>query len=121
MRSHWVQHKGVSIFYQDFSRIDMLHSERVAQELVEVQAVVLAQPLRSVRVLADFCDTTIGKDLIDLLTQSSSLTRPHVYKAAVLGVTGVKRFLANTLMRVTGQALALFDEEAEALEWLAQD
>jgi len=89
--------------------------------LDQVQQIVLAQPLNSVRALANFTNTSLGKDLIDILTASSARTRPHIRKTAVLGVSGVKRFLANTLMRVTGQTLVLFDEEAEALDWLVED
>lgn len=121
MRSHWVEHAGKQIFYQDFSGHDLLHSEAVQAELAAVEKIVTAQPKNSLRVLADFRDTTIGKDLVDLLTASSAKTKTYMMKTAVLGVTGTKRILANLLMSVTGQKLVIFEEEQAALDWLAKD
>ncbi|GAB4500803.1 MAG: hypothetical protein Fur0035_03430 [Anaerolineales bacterium] len=121
MRSHWMEHAGKQIFYQDFSGHDILHSDAVQIELSAVQEVVTAQPKGSTRVLADFRDTTIGKDLIDLLTASSAKTKIYVMKTAVLGVTGTKRMLVNMLMNLTGQKLVVFEDEQQALDWLAQD
>lgn len=121
MRSHWLEHAGKQIFYQNFSGHDILHSDEVKDELVAVQAIVTAQPKGSTRVLADFRDTILGKDLIDLLTASSSKTKIYVMKTAVLGVTGTKRILANVLMNLTGQKLVIFEDEQAALDWLAKD
>jgi len=121
MRSHWVEHAGKQIFYQDFSGHDILHSDQVKTELSAVQLIVTAQPPNSTRVLADFRETTIGKDLIDLMTASSIETKAHVLKTAILGVTGTKRILVNVLMNLTGQKLVVFEEEQEALDWLAKN
>jgi hypothetical protein len=38
-----------------------------------------------------------------------------------LGVTGIKRALADLLTQVTGQPLKYFDDELTAKEWLTQD
>lgn len=90
----------------------------VKEELIAVQEVVTQAPENSVLVLADFRQTRIGKDLMDLLTASSNATKSHVKKTAVLGVTGTKRILADMLIRFTGQQLSFFDTEDEAKEWL---
>jgi hypothetical protein len=36
----------------------------------------------------------------------------------VLGVTGIKRTLADLLTRLTGQQLRYFDTESDAKDWL---
>jgi hypothetical protein len=118
MRSKWLEYKGTRIFYQDFSGVDIDHSERVLQELQEVQQVVTQASLNSVLVLADFRETSIGRDLFQAMTESSKKTKDYVRKTAVLGVTGIKRMLANNLMSLTHQDMKLFEEEDEAKDWL---
>jgi hypothetical protein len=120
MRSKWVTYKDHKIFYQDFSGHDLLESEAVKKELEEVQAVVMREPPASMLVLSDFRETQVGKDLIDLMVASSSATKSHIKKTAVVGITGAKRFVANMLISVTGQQLSLFDNIEQAEEWLIQ-
>lgn len=120
MRSRWITHKGVRVFYQDFSGHNILDSDVVKQELAEVQVVVLQEPPNSLLVLSDFRETQIGKDLMELLTASSRVTKSHIKRTAVLGVTGTKRIFASMLIGLTGQQLSLFDSEESALDWLTQ-
>ena len=120
MRSKWITYKDHQIFYQDFSGQDLLNSEIIKKELEEVQAVVLNEPPASMLVLSDFRETQVGKDLIDLMVVSSRLTKSHIKKTAVVGITGTKRFVANMLVGLTGQQLTLFDTVEQAKEWLVQ-
>ncbi|MBT3337107.1 MAG: hypothetical protein HN855_15555 [Anaerolineae bacterium] len=120
MRSKWIEYKGKKIFYQDFSK-HFFNYQAVKEELVEVQAIVVKQPLDSLLVLTNFTDTAIAGDLMPVLNASSTLTKDHVHKAAVIGVTGIKKHLADMLTRLTGQPLKYFDTEIEAKEWLAQE
>jgi len=120
MRSKWLLHQGQRIFYQDFSNYDLSHAEPIKKELAEVQAVVIQEPLNSVLVLADFRETYLGRDLMDVLVASSKLTKSHVKKTAVLGIRGIKRLLADPLIRLTGQPLSFFDDPDVAKNWLVE-
>jgi hypothetical protein len=120
MRSKWIEHKGQRIFYQDFSGL-FFNSEAVKEELLAVQTVVIKEPKNSVLVVSNFTDTTIGTDLMPLLNAASKMTKDHVRKTAVLGVTGVKRTLGDLLSRLTGQPLMYFSTLEEAIDWLVRD
>ncbi len=120
MRSNWIEHKGKKIFYQDFSR-QFYNSAAVKAELEEVQKVVIAQPRDSVLVLSDFRDTSVGSDLLSSMNTASTATKDYVHKTAVLGVTGMKRKLADLLTALTGQQLKYFDDLEAAKNWLVQD
>ena len=120
MRSHWIEHKGKKILYQDFSK-QFYNSAGVKAELEEVQAIVKGQPMNSVRVLSDFRDTNVGTDLLTAMNAASASTKAHVYKTAVLGVSGMKRKLADLLTAITGQPLKYFDDLEAAKNWLAED
>lgn len=120
MRSNWIEHKGKQIFYQDFSR-NFYNSAVVKTELAEVQKIVMAQPLNSVLILSDFRDTNVGSDLLPVMNQASAATKAYVHKTAVLGVTGMKRKLADLLTALTGQPLKYFDDIESAKNWLIED
>lgn len=120
MRSTWIEHKGKRIFYQDFSK-NFYNSAAVKTELSEVQKIVTAQPKDSLLVLSDFRDTTVGSDLLSSMNAASAATKAYVHKTAVLGVTGMKRTLADLLTALTGQALKYFDDIEAAKNWLAED
>lgn len=120
MRSNWIEHKGKQIFYQNFSK-QFYNSAAVKAELAEVQKIVVSQPLNSVRVLSDFRDTNVGSDLLSAMNTASAVTKAYVQKTAVLGVTGMKRKLADLLTALTGQPLKYFDDLESAKNWLAED
>jgi hypothetical protein len=120
MRSQWIHHKGHQIFWQNFSSFSLLDTDVLRAELHMVQEIVLRQPKHSVLVLADFRNTQIGKDLMDLMVDSSKLTKDCVKKTAVLGIYGTKRVLADALIRFTGQPLTFFDNEEKAKDWLVE-
>lgn len=120
MRSNWIEHKGKKIFYQDFSR-QFYNAAAVKAELEEVQKVVIAQPKDSVLVLSDFRDTSVGSDLLASMNAASNATKEYVHKTAVLGVTGMKRKLADLLTALTGQPLKYFDDVEAAKDWLVQE
>ena len=120
MRSNWIEYRGKQILYQDFSK-RFFNSAAVKAELEEVQKIVLAQPLNSVLVLSDFRDTNVGSDLLSAMNSASEATKPHVHKTAVLGVTGMKRKLADLLTALTGQPLKYFDDIEAAKDWLVEE
>jgi hypothetical protein len=120
MRSNWIEHKGKKIFYQDFSR-QFYNSAAVKLELEEVQKVVISQPRNTVLVLSDFRDTAVGSDLLSSMNAASNATKDYVRKTAVLGVTGMKRKLADLLTALTGQQLKYFDNLEAAKDWLVQE
>jgi hypothetical protein len=117
MRSKWIAYKDKKIFYQDFSGL-MYDASALKQELTQVQAEVINHPKNSLLILSDFRDTNITSEMMPILNASSAMTKDHVRKTAVLGVTGVKRTLADLLTRLTGQQLKYFDTETAAKDWL---
>ncbi len=55
------------------------------------------------------------------MNAASAATKDHVRKTAVLGVTGMKRKLADLLTALTGQPLKYFDDMEMAKNWLAEE
>ena len=120
MRSQWIDYNDKKIFYQDFSKL-FYNTTAVKAELEEVQKIVLSQPEGSVLILTDMRDTNVGRELLPAMNAASAATKNHVKKTAVLGVTGMKRKLADLLTSLTGQPLKYFDDMETAKRWLASE
>lgn len=120
MRSKWIEYNGRKIFFQDFSNL-FYNTEAVKAELAEVQTIVTAEAPNSVLVLSDFRNTNIGRELLPVMNAASTATKANVKRTAVLGVSGVKRTLADLLTQLTGQPLKYFDDELAAKDWLTKD
>jgi hypothetical protein len=118
MKSRWIEHNGRRIFYQDFSSL-FYNAQAVKDELAAVQAVVVKEPANSVLVLSNFKNTQVSAGLMSALNEASRNTRANVRRTAVVGVTGFKRSMGDMLTRLTGQSLKYFEQEQEALDWLA--
>jgi hypothetical protein len=119
MKSKWIEHNGKKILYQDYSNY-FFNEDAVKKELAEVEAVVLNEPENSVLVLTNMSNTEVTLNLMPIFNEASRVTKSHVNKTAVLGVTGIKRTLGDLLSRITGQPLMYFNSEAEAKEWLTK-
>lgn len=119
MRSKWIEHKGKKIFFQDFSNLEY-DTDAIKRELEQVQAEVVSHSKDSLLVLSDFRGTHITGEIMPILNASSTQTKDHVHKTAVLGVTGVKRALADFLTSLTGQQLKYFATEYAAKDWLIE-
>lgn len=119
MRSEWIEYNDNKIFFQDFSKL-FYNAAAVKAELVEVQKIVISQPRGSVLILTDMRDTNVGRELLPAMNAASATTKDYVKKTAVLGVTGVKRTLADLLSSLTGQPLKYFDDMETAKKWLVE-
>jgi hypothetical protein len=119
MKTKWIEHNGTKILYQDYSNY-FFNEEAVKQELAAAQEIVLSEPEDSVLVLSNMSNTEVTLNLMPLFNEASRVTKSHVKKTAVLGVTGIKRTLGDLLSRITGQTLMYFNNELEAKEWLSK-
>ncbi|MGC4120101.1 MAG: hypothetical protein QM765_37075 [Myxococcales bacterium] len=49
-----------------------------------------------------------------------AINAPYVKAGAVVGVTGLKKIVLNTLNLMTSRGFRAFDAREKALDWLAQ-
>jgi len=120
MKSKWIEYNGRKILYQDYSNF-FFNEHALRKELEEVQALVLAEAENSLLVLTNMANTEVTMTVMPVLNEASRVTRSHIRKTAVLGVSGIKRTLGDLLSRITGQELMYFTNENEAKIWLTSD
>lgn len=101
----------------DFAKLDI----KEAYEVINYSAgIVEKMPKNSICTLTNITEAKFNQDLIDALKKFAQKNKPHVIAGAVIGVDGIKKTLFNAILKVTGrQNLKMFDNENDALTWLA--
>lgn len=118
MKSRWTTWKDARIFYCDFAgfRGDL---RALRAEVNAADREICSQPKGTALLLVDVSDTVASAAVVDLFKESAKLTHGYVDRQAVIGLSGFKRFLADVVARFSGQSMRLFDNETDAMDWLA--
>jgi hypothetical protein len=115
MKSRMITHKGHTIFYVDYSSLDI---GGLKAEIAAVEAETLRRPANSVLAIIDVRGVIFTPAIMEAVRQSSVRTKLQVRKAAVLGVTGVRKSLLDMVIRFSGQQISAHDDLEAAKDWL---
>ena len=117
MKSGWKKYKDQRYFLADYSGFGT-NFETLKLEVDAADSILVKEPPDSVRVLLDFRGTVGSIEVVNYFKDSSARTRTYVKKNAVLGISGVRKVLLESVSRITGHVAQAFDDEDKALEWL---
>ena len=106
--------------YLDYANFK-LDLEGLRAEVIAADAVIMREPLGSVLVLIDLRETAATGSVVAMFKESSKYTTPYIRKHALIGITGMKRYLADKVAKLTGRPMRLFTTAEEAFEWLTSD
>ena len=117
MKSRWRTWNGIDVVHLDYAgfRGDL---EALRAEVEEADRMMLAQRPNSLLVLIDLRETIASPAAVQLFRASAPVTAPFIRRHALLGITGIKRFLADKVARLAGRPMRLFSTEEDALDWL---
>jgi hypothetical protein len=117
-RVEFILHNGVRILDLDIrgsKDIDQnIAAFRLAQELA------IKEPLKSLRLLTDVTDAHYTSEGVSIMKEFSKAITPYTKASAAAGITGVKWIVIQSLLRLTGRNIKLFDTRENAKEWLAE-
>lgn len=116
-RVKFVEHLGKSILVQDLT--DSVSAEENMGVFDRTQEIVLSQPPRSVRLLTNVTNAHYSPEAVEHMKQFSKTVTPHMLASAAVGVSGIKKIVLQSLIRLTGRRIVLFDTVEQALDWLA--
>lgn len=115
-RIKFIEHKGKKILHLDFSQA---RPDEVIRIIRAAKDVIASQPSKSIRTLTDVTDLKFNTDAAEAMKEFATHNTPFVEKAAVVGVTGLKRIIYNAVVKFSGRDLVAFDSHGEAKDWLA--
>jgi hypothetical protein len=117
MKSRWIRWHDREVLFQDFTGCGS-DLEALRRELAAVDELITRQPRGSVIALADLTDTLASAGAVQLFKESASETKPFIARQALIGITGMKRYAAQTVALFAGQPMKVFDSREAALDWL---
>lgn len=115
-QTDFMLYKGVRILY-----LNIVGSKDIEQNMAayrRAQELATKEPPKSVRFLANVTDAHFTSEGVSVLKEFSKTITPYVIASANVGVTGLKKIIVQSLIKLSGRDLKLFDKEEAALEWL---
>ncbi|MDD3804312.1 MAG: hypothetical protein PHW02_08030 [bacterium] len=113
-----LEHKGKKIFFVD------LKDSRVSAENIEIinsaKEMIMKMGEKSVLLLSDYTNAHYDIPAAEAMKEFSKNVTPYVKASAVLGVTGIKRILFNSVVKLTGRHIEIFDTMEDALNYLVE-
>jgi hypothetical protein len=112
----FIQHKGKVILHINVAGCS---AAEVIPVIEEAKAAARTQRPGSLLTLTDVTGTGFDSAVSAAMKDLVQHNRPYVAAAAVVGVTGVKQIIFNTVMRFSGKHLHAFESLDHAKDWLA--
>ena len=114
MKSRWIRWNETAVLHLDYANFKQ-DIEGLKAEVLEADAEILREPKGTVLVLIDLRDTVASAAVVSMFKESSKITTPYIRRHALIGVSGMKRYLADKVARLAGRPMRLFVTEKEAL------
>ena len=114
----FIEHKGKQILLND------LRGSRNVEENIaafhEAQDTIVTQPPKSVLLLTDVSGAHYDSEAADHMKKFAVVVTPYVKASAGVGVSGIKRIIAQVMMKLSGRKIELFDDVEQAKDWLVE-
>lgn len=116
-----LNYQGKEIIYLDFSDLGVQTYDELKATVDSGISTIKARPLDSVLTLVNFTNLRFSSQIVADLKELTSQNKPYVKKGAVIGVQGIQKVAFDSVMKLTGRNLPIFDNKEEAMEWLVTD
>jgi hypothetical protein len=117
MSVEWITYKGKRILLIDYSGMtapqQLEQIRKAAQMLVDTTAT-------DNLTLTDVSNTRVAQEFIDLAKEVGKISAPITKKAAIIGISGIRKILLRAVNTVSGNPRVPFDTVDEAKDWLVQ-
>jgi hypothetical protein len=117
-RCYFIQHKGVQIYYIDFSDLIML--KEIEEVITESKKFIRSQPAKSMINLANIDGMHFNSQIKDIFIEYVKGNTPYVFQSAIIGVDGLRRIVMNGVLRLTGRDVRCHESKDQALDWLVE-
>ena len=111
-------HKGRKLLHLNLSRMDIIE---LRSAIAKAKMLVLSEPQGSILTLTDVTDIKFTPEASAAIKELALHNKPYVKAGAVIGVTGLRKVVFNSVLVFTGRRnLFLHDTIEDAKDWLAQ-
>ena len=114
-RARFIEHRGVRIFYIDFSHCPIEEAQDV---IAAAQPLIRGEAEKSVLTLTYTDGGRFDSDIIASLKEFTKGNEPYVKAAAVVGITGLQKIVLDAVSFFSNREFATFDDMEKAKEYL---
>lgn len=112
----FMEHKGLKVLLLDVSFSS--NAEENVAAFDQAREIIYKEPPKSVRILTDVTKAHYTPQAVDALKLFSKAVTPYVLASAAVGVSGIKRIVLQSLIKLSGRHIEMFEDREKALEWL---
>ncbi|HWK90215.1 MAG TPA: STAS/SEC14 domain-containing protein [Longimicrobium sp.] len=117
-RTRFIEHKGKRILLLDYHGVR--DPAEALREIAHSRSVVAQQPPNSLRVMTVVRDARYNSEILAAMKDLAAHNAPYVRASAIVGMSGLHRVAYQTIILFTRRTIKVFNEEAEALDWLVE-
>ena len=111
-------YKGKKILIQDVSNSkDVKFNIRTFRE---TESIIKQQPPKSVLLVTNVEGAVYNREAAQYLKEFSANITPYIKASATAGVTGLKRVLVQTLVKISKREIKICSSVEEAKDWLVE-
>ena len=114
----FITHKEKQILLLDVSEVKTV--EDSLNRFSEAQRIIEMQPQKSVLLLTNVQNAHYNREATNHLKAFSNAVTPYIKASAAVGVSGIKRIVLQSLMRISGRDIKVFDSADQAKDWLVE-
>jgi hypothetical protein len=117
--AQFIEYKGQSIYYVDYSNIktnDEFMS--VIKQSNSFREKVKSEGRKNLLMLVDVSGSFVYGDVLTEIKKAGKITKEITLKEAVVGISGGKKILLKIVQSFTNMNLKVFDTLDEAKDWL---
>ena len=116
-RIRWIEHKGKTILYIDYSNFS--NTDEIINTILKVNDFVKKLGKYEILVLVDVRNSIANeKIVVDALKNNALIVKPYVRKVAVVGVTVTQQVILTVVNVFSNLGIKPFDKVDDAKDWL---
>ena len=112
----FITHKEKQILYLNVQDVQSVDESLLRFD--DARDIIILQPEKSVLLLTDVRDAHYNREATNHLKEVSTQISPYVKASAAVGVSGIKRIILQSLIRISGRQIKMFDDIEDAKDWL---
>ncbi|OGI11040.1 MAG: hypothetical protein A2Y40_00145 [Candidatus Margulisbacteria bacterium GWF2_35_9] len=113
--SQFINHKGKNIFLMEYpGEIDQLK-----KMIGEAKKTIATQSPQSVLALSDLRQVDLTNETTEIFKDFTNHNKPYIKASALVGISGMKKIIVNTISTLYRRNFKIFDTVDEAKNYLA--
>ena len=116
-KTQTITYLGKTIFFMNFSGLKT--EPEIDAVIKEGKAYIRKQAAGSTLSLADITDMHFNTKIKELFRDYIKDNKPYIKASAIVGVTGLKQFIFNGVLQMSGRDVKAFNDATQAKMWLA--